>query len=126
MEQQKEVSVIEVDDDPDPSLPKAIVLDLSPVNFLDTVGVKTLQSVRTYRSTVAVLRQKSRIVIICKFIPVPCHDCSNTLIDTSFIFIKYALVCSFDPKLTKILSVHPPVYFLAMQHSFQFTSISLF
>ncbi|XP_037540886.1 solute carrier family 26 member 6 [Nematolebias whitei] len=44
-EQQKEVSIIEVDDDLDPSLPRAIILDLSPVNFLDTVGVKTLQSI---------------------------------------------------------------------------------
>uniref|UniRef100_A0A3P9D1N7 Solute carrier family 26 member 6 n=1 Tax=Maylandia zebra TaxID=106582 RepID=A0A3P9D1N7_9CICH len=30
----------------DPSLPRAIVLDLGPVNFLDTVGVKTLRSIR--------------------------------------------------------------------------------
>ncbi|XP_049341564.1 solute carrier family 26 member 6 [Astyanax mexicanus] len=29
----------------DPSLPKAIILDLSPVNFLDTVGVKTLRNI---------------------------------------------------------------------------------
>uniref|UniRef100_A0A4W4H2J9 STAS domain-containing protein n=1 Tax=Electrophorus electricus TaxID=8005 RepID=A0A4W4H2J9_ELEEL len=34
------------DPNPDPTLPKVIILDLSPVNFLDTVGVKTLQNVR--------------------------------------------------------------------------------
>uniref|UniRef100_A0A8C3ANX6 Solute carrier family 26 member 6 n=1 Tax=Cyclopterus lumpus TaxID=8103 RepID=A0A8C3ANX6_CYCLU len=32
--------------DPDPSLPRAIILDLSPVNFLDTVGVKALRSIQ--------------------------------------------------------------------------------
>ncbi|XP_013857216.1 solute carrier family 26 member 6 [Austrofundulus limnaeus] len=46
VEQHNGVSVIEVEDDPDPTLPRAIVLDLSPVNFLDTVGVKTLQSIK--------------------------------------------------------------------------------
>lgn len=45
MEVQKDIAVIEVDAEPDPSLPRAIVLDLSPVNFLDTVGVKTLRRV---------------------------------------------------------------------------------
>ncbi|XP_026777970.2 solute carrier family 26 member 6 [Pangasianodon hypophthalmus] len=30
---------------PDPTIPKAIILDLSPVNFLDTVGVKTLRNI---------------------------------------------------------------------------------
>ncbi|XP_022059022.2 solute carrier family 26 member 6 isoform X2 [Acanthochromis polyacanthus] len=44
--QQKDVAIIEVDFEPDPSLPRAIVLDLSPVNFLDTVGVKTLKNIR--------------------------------------------------------------------------------
>uniref|UniRef100_A0A3P8SXI8 Solute carrier family 26 member 6 n=1 Tax=Amphiprion percula TaxID=161767 RepID=A0A3P8SXI8_AMPPE len=43
---QKDVAIIEVDFEPDPSLPRAIVLDLSPVNFLDTVGVKTFKSIR--------------------------------------------------------------------------------
>uniref|UniRef100_A0AAY5EH11 STAS domain-containing protein n=1 Tax=Electrophorus electricus TaxID=8005 RepID=A0AAY5EH11_ELEEL len=33
------------DPNPDPTLPKVIILDLSPVNFLDTVGVKTLQNI---------------------------------------------------------------------------------
>lgn len=45
-EQRTDVAVIEVDARPDPSLPRGIVLDLSPVNFLDTVGVKTLRSIR--------------------------------------------------------------------------------
>ncbi|XP_068453304.1 solute carrier family 26 member 6 [Clinocottus analis] len=44
-EEQKEIAVIAMDAEPDPSLPRAIVLDLSPVNFLDTVGVKTLRSI---------------------------------------------------------------------------------
>uniref|UniRef100_A0A671PN91 Solute carrier family 26 member 6-like n=1 Tax=Sinocyclocheilus anshuiensis TaxID=1608454 RepID=A0A671PN91_9TELE len=40
----KDVATVEVGPDPDPdtTLPRAIILDLSPVNFLDTVGVKTL------------------------------------------------------------------------------------
>ncbi|XP_008282940.1 solute carrier family 26 member 6 [Stegastes partitus] len=46
MEQQKDIAIIEMEFEPDPSLPRAIVLDLSPVNFLDTVGVKTLKSIR--------------------------------------------------------------------------------
>lgn len=44
------MSVIEIDAERDPTLPRAIILDLSPVNFLDTVGVKTLRSVRTEQS----------------------------------------------------------------------------
>lgn len=32
--------------DPDSALPESLILDLSPVNFLDTVGVKTLRNVR--------------------------------------------------------------------------------
>lgn len=39
---------------PDPSVPNAIILDLSPVNFLDTVGVKTLRNVRTLVYTILV------------------------------------------------------------------------
>ncbi|XP_034065030.1 solute carrier family 26 member 6-like isoform X1 [Gymnodraco acuticeps] len=45
-EEQKDIAIIEVEDEPDPSLPRAIVLDLSPVNFLDTVGVKALRSIQ--------------------------------------------------------------------------------
>ncbi|XP_023190403.1 solute carrier family 26 member 6 isoform X1 [Xiphophorus maculatus] len=45
-EHQKGIAIIDVDNDPDPSLPRAIILDLSPVNFLDTVGVKTIKSIR--------------------------------------------------------------------------------
>lgn len=47
-EEQKEIAIIEMDAEPNPSIPRAIILDLSPVNFLDTVGVKTLRSVRTW------------------------------------------------------------------------------
>uniref|UniRef100_A0A8C6SAE5 Solute carrier family 26 member 6 n=1 Tax=Neogobius melanostomus TaxID=47308 RepID=A0A8C6SAE5_9GOBI len=42
----KHVAVIDVEPEQDPSLPRAIVLDLSPVNFLDTVGVKTLKNIK--------------------------------------------------------------------------------
>ncbi|XP_032421298.1 LOW QUALITY PROTEIN: solute carrier family 26 member 6 [Xiphophorus hellerii] len=45
-EHQKGIAIIDVDNDPDPLLPRAIILDLSPVNFLDTVGVKTIKSIR--------------------------------------------------------------------------------
>uniref|UniRef100_A0A3Q3JJA4 STAS domain-containing protein n=1 Tax=Monopterus albus TaxID=43700 RepID=A0A3Q3JJA4_MONAL len=45
-EEQNNVAIIEVDLKPNPSFPRAIVLDLSPVNFLDTVGVKTLCNIR--------------------------------------------------------------------------------
>ncbi|KAL7399664.1 hypothetical protein ABVT39_028275 [Epinephelus coioides] len=45
-EEQKNIAIIEMDAEPDPSLPRAIVLDLSPVNFLDTVGVKALRSIQ--------------------------------------------------------------------------------
>lgn len=46
MEEQKDIAIIEMDAEPDSSLPRAIVLDLSPVNFLDTVGVKALRSIQ--------------------------------------------------------------------------------
>ncbi|XP_031142366.1 solute carrier family 26 member 6 isoform X2 [Sander lucioperca] len=45
-EEQNGIAIIEMDAEPDPSLPRAIVLDLSPVNFLDTVGVKALRSIQ--------------------------------------------------------------------------------
>ncbi|XP_047235966.1 solute carrier family 26 member 6 isoform X2 [Girardinichthys multiradiatus] len=45
-EHQNDIAIIDVDNAPDPSLPRAIILDLSPVNFLDTVGVKTIKSIR--------------------------------------------------------------------------------
>ncbi|KAM4610830.1 solute carrier family 26 member 6 [Polymixia lowei] len=44
-EEQKDIATIEVEER-DPSLPRAIVLDLSPANFLDTVGVKTLRNIQ--------------------------------------------------------------------------------
>ncbi|TNN64666.1 Solute carrier family 26 member 6 [Liparis tanakae] len=45
-EEQNEIAIIEMDAEPNPSIPRAIILDLSPVNFLDTVGVKTLRSIQ--------------------------------------------------------------------------------
>ncbi|GAA6106448.1 solute carrier family 26 member 6-like [Tachysurus ichikawai] len=47
-EDRYEVAVVmspEFDQRSDPTIPKAIILDLSPVNFLDTVGVKTLRNI---------------------------------------------------------------------------------
>uniref|UniRef100_A0A8C2Q8W8 Solute carrier family 26 member 6 n=1 Tax=Cyprinus carpio TaxID=7962 RepID=A0A8C2Q8W8_CYPCA len=43
----EDVAAVEVGPDPDTdtTLPQAIILDLSPVNFLDTVGVKTLRNI---------------------------------------------------------------------------------
>lgn len=41
----EDIAVIQMDYKPDPSLPRVIILDLSVVNFLDTVGVKTLSRV---------------------------------------------------------------------------------
>uniref|UniRef100_A0A8C2F0N3 Solute carrier family 26 member 6 n=1 Tax=Cyprinus carpio TaxID=7962 RepID=A0A8C2F0N3_CYPCA len=46
VKESKDVATVEVGPDPDSTLPQAIILDLSPVNFLDTVGVKTLRNVR--------------------------------------------------------------------------------
>uniref|UniRef100_A0A665TM62 Solute carrier family 26 member 6 n=1 Tax=Echeneis naucrates TaxID=173247 RepID=A0A665TM62_ECHNA len=43
-EEHCDLAVIEMHMDPHPSYPRAIILDLSPVNFLDTVGVKTLRN----------------------------------------------------------------------------------
>ncbi|XP_040904056.1 solute carrier family 26 member 6 [Toxotes jaculatrix] len=44
--EQKDIATIEIDGERNPSLPRAIILDLSPVNFLDTVGVKTLRNIQ--------------------------------------------------------------------------------
>ncbi|XP_061636615.1 solute carrier family 26 member 6 isoform X3 [Phyllopteryx taeniolatus] len=44
-EHEKDVATIQMDFELDPSFPRAIILDLSPVNFLDTVGVKTLHGI---------------------------------------------------------------------------------
>ena len=46
----KDIAVIKMDVKPEPSYPQAIVLDLSPVNFLDTVGIRALQNVRTWKA----------------------------------------------------------------------------
>ncbi|XP_051509226.1 solute carrier family 26 member 6 isoform X2 [Myxocyprinus asiaticus] len=45
VKKQKDVVAVEVGPDPGSKLPRAIILDLSPVNFLDTVGVKTLRNI---------------------------------------------------------------------------------
>ncbi|KAB5567288.1 hypothetical protein PHYPO_G00231050 [Pangasianodon hypophthalmus] len=48
MEEKYEVAVVmsrEHNQSPDLTMPKAIILDLSPVNFLDTVGVTTLHNI---------------------------------------------------------------------------------
>uniref|UniRef100_A0A8C5DBM6 Solute carrier family 26 member 6-like n=1 Tax=Gouania willdenowi TaxID=441366 RepID=A0A8C5DBM6_GOUWI len=47
----KEVAIIEVEAERDPSLLRTIILDLSTVNFLDTVGIKTLRNVGTQSYT---------------------------------------------------------------------------
>ncbi|XP_077457641.1 solute carrier family 26 member 6 [Stigmatopora argus] len=39
------IATIEMDSEPNPLMPRAIILDLSSVNFLDTVGVKTLRGI---------------------------------------------------------------------------------
>ncbi|XP_059190071.1 solute carrier family 26 member 6-like isoform X2 [Centropristis striata] len=44
-EEQKDIAIIEMEVQLDPSLPRSIILDLSPVNFLDTVGVKAIHSI---------------------------------------------------------------------------------
>uniref|UniRef100_A0A8K9WV53 Solute carrier family 26 member 6 n=1 Tax=Oncorhynchus mykiss TaxID=8022 RepID=A0A8K9WV53_ONCMY len=40
---------------PDSTLPRAIILELSPVNFLDTVGVKTLRNVSRLHALISIL-----------------------------------------------------------------------
>lgn len=47
IENPKDVAAVEAGPDPDTDtpLPRAIILDLNPVNFLDTVGVKTLRNI---------------------------------------------------------------------------------
>ncbi|XP_060930629.1 solute carrier family 26 member 6-like [Limanda limanda] len=42
----KDIAVIKMDVKHEPSYPQAIVLDLSPVNFLDTMGIKALQNIQ--------------------------------------------------------------------------------
>ncbi|XP_036388840.1 solute carrier family 26 member 6-like [Megalops cyprinoides] len=42
----KDEMTVEEDPQPYPAFPHAIILDLSPVNFLDTVGVKTLRNIQ--------------------------------------------------------------------------------
>lgn len=47
------IAVIQMEYKPDPSLPRVIILDLSTVNFLDTVGVKTLSRVRALQDNIS-------------------------------------------------------------------------
>ena len=63
----KDVATVETGEHPDSSIPEAIVLDLSPVNFLDTVGVKTLRNVITE----AVLLVTTRPVEMSLPLPLP-------------------------------------------------------
>ncbi|XP_037101711.1 solute carrier family 26 member 6-like isoform X2 [Syngnathus acus] len=44
-EHEKDIATIQLESEPDPSMPRAIILDLSPVSFLDTVGVKILSGI---------------------------------------------------------------------------------
>ncbi|KAM9829065.1 solute carrier family 26 member 6-like [Syngnathus typhle] len=44
-EHEKDIATIQLETEPDPSMPRAIILDLSPVSFLDTVGVKILSGI---------------------------------------------------------------------------------
>lgn len=48
------IAVIQVESEPSPALPRAIILDLSPVNFLDTMGVKTLSNIRKDYASVGI------------------------------------------------------------------------
>ncbi|XP_062314324.1 solute carrier family 26 member 6-like isoform X1 [Osmerus eperlanus] len=50
----KDVATVETGEHPDSSIPEAIILDLSPVNFLDTVGVKTLRNIRKDYSEIGI------------------------------------------------------------------------
>lgn len=45
VEPEQNISVIEMNAEPSPSFPRALILDLSPVNFLDTVGVKAIRTI---------------------------------------------------------------------------------
>ena len=65
LEKQKEIAVIKMREDlRDPSLPRAVVLDLSPVNFLDTVGVKTIRNVRVDATLDDTSRQSPPLTVL--------------------------------------------------------------
>ncbi|XP_069383440.1 solute carrier family 26 member 6-like [Paralichthys olivaceus] len=51
---QKDIAVIETDIALEPSYPQAIILDLSPVNFLDTVGIKALRNIQKDYSQIGI------------------------------------------------------------------------
>lgn len=44
-EPEKDISVIDLDPEPSHTFPRAIILDLSLVSFLDTMAVKALKNV---------------------------------------------------------------------------------
>uniref|UniRef100_A0A8C7T239 Solute carrier family 26 member 6 n=1 Tax=Oncorhynchus mykiss TaxID=8022 RepID=A0A8C7T239_ONCMY len=54
-EVEKGVATVEEGSKPDSTLPRAIILELSPVNFLDTVGVKTLRNVSRLHALISIL-----------------------------------------------------------------------
>uniref|UniRef100_A0AAZ3S1D3 STAS domain-containing protein n=1 Tax=Oncorhynchus tshawytscha TaxID=74940 RepID=A0AAZ3S1D3_ONCTS len=54
-EVEKGVATVEEGSKPDSTLPRAIILELSPVNFLDTVGVKTLRNVSRLYALISIL-----------------------------------------------------------------------
>uniref|UniRef100_A0A4W5R9G0 Solute carrier family 26 member 6 n=1 Tax=Hucho hucho TaxID=62062 RepID=A0A4W5R9G0_9TELE len=54
-EVEKDVATVEEGSKPDSTLPRAIILELSPVNFLDTVGVKTLRNVSCLSALMSIL-----------------------------------------------------------------------
>uniref|UniRef100_A0AAX7VLB4 STAS domain-containing protein n=1 Tax=Astatotilapia calliptera TaxID=8154 RepID=A0AAX7VLB4_ASTCA len=106
MEEQNHVSVIEVDAERDPSLPRAIVLDLGPVNFLDTVGVKTLRSVRTDQSHLHL----SSHVSFCVFISASLCVCLGGVVDNlqtaGFFNDKVTKSCLFTTVHDAVLYCH--------------------
>uniref|UniRef100_A0A674D3J2 Solute carrier family 26 member 6 n=1 Tax=Salmo trutta TaxID=8032 RepID=A0A674D3J2_SALTR len=54
-EVEKGVATVEEGSKPVSTLPRAIILELSPVNFLDTVGVKTLRNVSRLYALISIL-----------------------------------------------------------------------
>ncbi|XP_062248254.1 solute carrier family 26 member 6 [Platichthys flesus] len=52
--EQVDIAVIETETACDPSHPRCIILDLSPVNFLDTVGIKALRNIQKDYSEIGI------------------------------------------------------------------------
>uniref|UniRef100_A0A3P8V0X1 Solute carrier family 26 member 6-like n=1 Tax=Cynoglossus semilaevis TaxID=244447 RepID=A0A3P8V0X1_CYNSE len=53
-EPDEDIAAIQVESEPAPTLPRAVILDLSPVNFLDTMGVKTLSNIHKGYASVGI------------------------------------------------------------------------